>query len=277
MKHGPLSYGLVAVSSAGLGLGIGVLLCRHLINRQHEEQLAFEVRNLKNHYDQKAKALEEHFEEQFAKRVKWYERRANNAAVASLIEQVSPPDGDGEFDVAGGQDVAGGEAPTPSPASIAGRERVEKIIHRMRYDRVIDSGIELDLVPAQQEQPDEGGEEPVDITVPHVVSLEAYCNDDPDWTRTSLTYYAGDNALIDERDNPVEDILGAVGENLLGKFGGVSGDPHSAYIRNARLELYIEVTLNEGSYKKLVLGEADEEVADHPYPELAEGEPAREL
>lgn len=70
----------------------------------------------------------------------------------------------------------------------------------------------------------------------------------------SVTYYAADKVLVDDKDQPIRDVQGTVGTvNPLG-FGGISGDPHIRYVRNRRLVVDFEILLDARSYTSTVLG-----------------------
>lgn len=102
-----------------------------------------------------------------------------------------------------------------------------------------------------------------DISRPYILSYEEFMHDvgeHVDFTQNSITYYEGDNVLVDERDQPIPDLNTIVGERNL-KFGGVSGDDEIVYIRNHNLEVDFEVVRSYGTYAEEVLGFAPPEKA----------------
>lgn len=69
-----------------------------------------------------------------------------------------------------------------------------------------------------------------------------------DHEQTTLTYFAEDDVLADEKDQPIADIDGTVGLEHLEYFGHGSEDPNVVYVRNEKLRLDIEITRSMGSY-----------------------------
>jgi len=82
---------------------------------------------------------------------------------------------------------------------------------------------------------------------PFVIEKVAYAWDEEgeDHSKITLTYYPRDRVLLDEEEDPVEDIDRTVGWKNLNQFGGVSGDPDVVFVRNRRLETDFEVVKEE--------------------------------
>jgi len=71
----------------------------------------------------------------------------------------------------------------------------------------------------------------------------------------SLTYYAEDGILTDERDEPVPDPENILGPNPFAAFGTDElEDPNVIYIRNERMSTDFEIIRNMASYVETVLG-----------------------
>lgn len=87
--------------------------------------------------------------------------------------------------------------------------------------------------------------------VPYVISIEEYMQNENDWHQTNLTYYAGDDVLVDENDTPIPNKEKIVGEL---KFGHGSNDANIVYIRNPKMSIEWEVVYDRGSYQEEVLG-----------------------
>jgi hypothetical protein len=69
----------------------------------------------------------------------------------------------------------------------------------------------------------------------------------------TLTYYASDKVLTDDKDQPITSVVQTVGPlDPLG-FGGISEDPYIRYVRNHKLEIDFEIVMNMGSYADIVL------------------------
>jgi hypothetical protein len=91
--------------------------------------------------------------------------------------------------------------------------------------------------------------------VPYVVSQEEFMEggEEGEIRQVSYTYYAGDDVMVDEEEEIVDDWDKTVGrENL--KFGHLSEDPRIVYIRNEWLETDFEVTKHDGTYTEVVAG-----------------------
>lgn len=85
---------------------------------------------------------------------------------------------------------------------------------------------------------------------------EFFQNEDEEYDQTTLSYYAGDDVLCDERDEvlePRDHIVGSANLKMLGTGHG-SGDPNVLYIRNPRTCSDFEVVLNDGKYSEDALG-----------------------
>lgn len=78
---------------------------------------------------------------------------------------------------------------------------------------------------------------------PYVIKPEEF--DTVGYDVISLTYYA-DKVLVDEDDNPIEDIDYLVGEDSLDHFGEYEDD--SVFVRNDDLKTDFEILLDEASY-----------------------------
>jgi hypothetical protein len=92
-----------------------------------------------------------------------------------------------------------------------------------------------------------------DENEPHIISQEEFMEGGPGYNNPTLTYYAGDDILADERDQPITDVVDLLGEDNL-KFGFGSGDPNIVYIRNNKISLDIEILKSEGKYSEEVAG-----------------------
>lgn len=82
----------------------------------------------------------------------------------------------------------------------------------------------------------------------------------------TLTYYAGDKALADERDEPIVDIQATVGQESLERFGHGSDDPKVVYVINEKLGIAFEILLHEGKFATEVWGfQHGEQLAMHDH------------
>lgn len=89
---------------------------------------------------------------------------------------------------------------------------------------------------------------------PYVISVEEYAECGEDFVQASLTYYAGDDVLVDEREDRIEEVDETVGLYNLKKFGHWSGDSRVVYVRNPVKEVEFEILLHDGKFSEEVLG-----------------------
>lgn len=86
---------------------------------------------------------------------------------------------------------------------------------------------------------------------PYVIHHDEFFDQESGFSQSTLTYYAGDNILCDEREQPIynqEIVAGAL------RFGHGSKDPNIVYIRNPQLQAEYEVVCEDGHYQVEVLG-----------------------
>lgn len=100
---------------------------------------------------------------------------------------------------------------------------------------------------------DEEDEEPLDTSVPFIISQEAFLENEPEHEQTTLTYFEGDDVLADQRDQAITETDKTIGTDTL-KFGVKSNDPNVVYIRNYDLGLDIEILRSKGKFTEEVLG-----------------------
>lgn len=86
---------------------------------------------------------------------------------------------------------------------------------------------------------------------PYVLHKDEFYEDELGYTQTTLTYYAGDNILVDEEDAPVYNHDMIVGPML---FGHGSSDPNVFHVRNDKRKAEYEILLDPGLYSVEVLG-----------------------
>lgn len=158
--------------------------------------------------------------------------------------------------------------PEPVQGEITEQESGDSITHLIVDEEVIttiitraDDMAEIDMAPKlesrtvfpeteddwdyEEEAKTRGSEKP------YVIHRDEYYQNEKDYGQTTLTYYAGDDVLVDENDVPLynqEKITGPL------PFGKGSGDPSIVHIRNDHLEAEYEVILDAGHYAVEVLG-----------------------
>lgn len=87
---------------------------------------------------------------------------------------------------------------------------------------------------------------------PYVIHIDE--RHERNYTESTLTYYAGDDVLCDEKDKIIEDQDSVVGVENLDRFGHGSNDLSIVYIRNDDLAIEVEVVKSERTYAEEVHG-----------------------
>lgn len=87
---------------------------------------------------------------------------------------------------------------------------------------------------------------------PYVIHIDEFSTPPAEFDRMSVTWFEGDDVMIDGRDIPIDDPDTVVGLENLEKFGHGSENPHTVYVRNEELNLDIEVTKSFGTFAEHV-------------------------
>ncbi len=98
---------------------------------------------------------------------------------------------------------------------------------------------------------------------PYVLHHDEFVQNERDYMQSTLTYYAGDDVLTDERDTIIDDRDELVGLENLDRFGEGSEDPEIVYVRNPVREIDLEIVRSDGTYAKEVHGLDSEEELQH--------------
>jgi hypothetical protein len=75
----------------------------------------------------------------------------------------------------------------------------------------------------------------------------AYDEEGEDYAKITVTYYPRDRVLLDDDDEPIENVNDVVGWRNLTKFGVEPDDPYVVFIRNRRLTTDFEVLMEDES------------------------------
>jgi hypothetical protein len=89
---------------------------------------------------------------------------------------------------------------------------------------------------------------------PYIITQQEYYTGEKDYTQSRLVYFAGDDTLVDEHNEPIVETDEVVGDANLQRFGAGSKDNRTVHIRNDRIEIDFEVVRNESEYAREVLG-----------------------
>jgi len=102
---------------------------------------------------------------------------------------------------------------------------------------------------------------------PYILHHDEYYENETEFEQATLTYYEGDDTLVDEKDVPVPDEDATVGEDALTAFGHGSKDKNVVFVRNDKLEMDFEIVRSNGKFSVEVLGFDDQEESElrHSY------------
>jgi hypothetical protein len=96
----------------------------------------------------------------------------------------------------------------------------------------------------------------------YIIHAEEYAENERGFSTTTLTYYTGDDVLVDEKEVPIARHERMVGEL---KFGHGSKDDNVVFVCNEELEAFFEIIKDEGHYSVEVLGVEIEEELNHSH------------
>ena len=83
---------------------------------------------------------------------------------------------------------------------------------------------------------------------PRTISASEMLNQNQWYSKVTLTYYAGDDVLTDDQDEPIEDPMDIIGEHFKELFGMNEDEPDIIYVRNDDTESDYEVVRVDASY-----------------------------
>jgi hypothetical protein len=94
-----------------------------------------------------------------------------------------------------------------------------------------------------------------DTERPYVVDITEYMDVPDGFEQIAVTFYAGDNVLGDDNDEPISDLELTVGTDNLALFGASDPEqPHIVLIRNEKLKTDFEVSHSDKKFAHEVLG-----------------------
>lgn len=93
-----------------------------------------------------------------------------------------------------------------------------------------------------------------DLRGPYLISLAEFVDPPPGWQQITITYFAEDKVMVDEKNDPIPNFRKITGP-IRGPqdFGGISEDPHLRYVRNQVMDADFEIVLDRRSYAEGVL------------------------
>lgn len=215
--------GLSAASALVIGGAVGYFIAKKQLERQFQEQLAQEVQQAKRFYAKLYKKDE--FETP--------ESTATELGIEPVdIQQIAK-----DSLLVGNAVRAIGHYQGKDP-----RPDVKVVVQNVFKTDEVSTELSEEEYRARTEE------------VPYILTQDEYMGDEEGYDQVTLTYFSGDNALADDKDELVEDLDMLVGENNLKRFGHLSGDPRVLYVRNHIRKQEFEILLHDGTYTKHVLG-----------------------
>lgn len=92
---------------------------------------------------------------------------------------------------------------------------------------------------------------------PYILHRDEFYAGEMGYTQYSLTYFVGDDMMVDEEDKPVPNYQRITGPLF---WGHGSGDENIVLIRNKKLRAEYEITKNDDSYAFYVLAQEPDDV-----------------
>lgn len=140
--------------------------------------------------------------------------------------------------------------PEETPNSIDSVEAVESL-ESVRPSRVEELISQYEANPEAQEEFARQAtisQEP-ENSQPFVIPRNDFAYDDEGqhYEKVTVTYYPDDRVVLDDEDEPINDVLRTIGWRNLARFGDESGDANVVFIRNRRMETDFEVVKEEDS------------------------------
>lgn len=96
---------------------------------------------------------------------------------------------------------------------------------------------------------------PRDVSKAYVISEDDFMGNATGFVQSTLTYYAGDDTLVDDHEEIIASPHDVIGSDFRTQFGNDSRNENTVYFRHEKLGLEFEVVRSDGTYKREVLGE----------------------
>lgn len=238
----------IAVLSAAAGMGLGYMLGKRVSSQEFDEAVAEACEENRQYFLRQAKKTEEHYEEKLQEfslvaadatnALTRYRGEEELVEAATEVAQIQYSDYDETEDEGFAPNVASVPVPELDPIPVALPNDPENSPH-----------------PNPVHKP-KHREPYVDKSKPYVIPVEEFVANENEWPQSTLTYYEGDDVLVDEEDQNILDDasrLLLVGTHL-SDFGVQSNDPRAVYLRNEKMHLELEVLKDQSKYADKVAG-----------------------
>lgn len=116
-------------------------------------------------------------------------------------------------------------------------------------EKDIDQDFVKDILNEAEDIPDE----PEPKKEPYLISLGDFYEERRNYDKITIDWYDEDNVVLDEREEPIADIVSYVGCDMNTLFGKppTDGDPDSRFVRNDKYQSDYEVIRHHASWKQL--------------------------
>lgn len=253
---------VIGVGCVVAGAGLGVLahqLLKKRLEKQFEERLERELEEMRIFYSRRNKegkfATPRDAAEALAASEALEKYQGDNVVVEITEIPRPAPHGDVDESAAKNQAVRYDKVVTDSEAAEAVRGQVTTISQLEPATETETRNIFVDGKPLVDDDWDAEAEEARrNPAFPYVITHDEFMENNYEHPQHSLTYYAGDDVLVDERDEMIDDIESLIGTDNLTRFGSGSRDPNIVYIRNEKREADFEVALSKGKFSEEVMG-----------------------
>ena len=237
----------ILASSVALGFTIGYKVAKKQLEVKYADIAEAEGEDWKAHFEKKAADLREQYHDQMVEMsgdALKYAAQAQKAEAALALFNYK-----GETELAAAAKEVDELFGTVVPAPISSAN--ETFGPRASLKSVPET---IEAEPASQNV---RKDRVVDKSKPYLTTSDEMLSNEENYAEATLTYYAGDQVLVNEEEEPLDDKskLLIVGMNL-SAFEQMPDDENAIYIRNDRIQTYLEVVRNEGTYAQAVgLGE----------------------
>lgn len=92
---------------------------------------------------------------------------------------------------------------------------------------------------------------------PYIISVDQFMANEEEFDQITLTYYEGDQQLVDDAETLVDDVATKIGYGHLKQFGKMSGNGDTVYVRNLEQKADYEIIRDYRSYGKDMMGEEE--------------------
>jgi len=185
------------------------------------------------------------------------------SAVAELHPETGPLEHEQPLEDPGVIDEYDSADPKPTESDDDDPENqvdVKGIIEKFKSQTVPYGGVTF---PGQVDDVDADADIPVpsvpsfttvrDPNGPYVISIDEYMESESPYSKLELTYFEGDETLIDSSEQIVPNPKQVLGELFDQKWGQGTTDENQVYIRDERQENDYEVTRDDRTYTRVVL------------------------